>query len=520
MNRQVGLESRLAEFSGHEWDLLIIGGGITGAGIFRLASHLGLRTLLLEQRDFAWGTSSRSGKLVHGGLRYLKQGAFNLTRESVKERERLLAEASGLVEPLGFLFPFPPGQGVKKGQYALGMAIYDLLAGRRSRSCHDRQDFLMLSPFTTPDLVAGGLRTLDAGADDARLVLRLIMESVADGGTALNYLAVTELLTGANGRVNGVLAIDNGSGEEISIAAKAVINATGAWVDTLRAKVGGKPCIRPLRGSHLVFSSRRFPIHQALSFQHPADNRPVYVLPWEGGTLVGTTDVDHGASLNGEPVISSEERQYLLDGVQQQFEPLALRESDIIATFAGVRPVVGSGKADPSKESREMLLLNEAGLLTITGGKLTTFRVMALKALTALKEVLQIDTAKLEGKPMFRPPPQFPAAVPHSLATRLAGRYGSHWAAIVESAAQSDLAKIPGTPYIWGELRHTARHEAVHHLDDLLLRRLRLGLLLPDGGRSLLPLIRKVVQPELKWDDEKWETEVIRYLEIRGSAYA
>ena len=515
-----GSYRRLAQLAREPWDLIVVGGGITGAGIFRLATDLGLRTLLLEQQDFAWGTSSRSGKLVHGGLRYLKEGELNVTRHSVRERERLLREAPGLVEPLGFLFPIRLGERLVRAQYALGLAVYDLLAGRRTRSAYDKHGFLMLSPFSAPQRLGGGLRYEDAQADDARLVLRLIHETVADGGTARNYLAVEDLLTDAGGRVSGVLVRDPESGDSVSLAAKGVINATGAWADRLRARVGGAPCIRPLRGSHLVISSRRFPAPQALSFRHPEDGRPVYVLPWEGATLVGTTDVDHGAELDGEPVIGARERQYLMAGVQGQFPGLELQESDVISTFAGVRPVVGTGKEDPSRESREMVLLNEAGLVTITGGKLTTFRIMALKALQALSPNLSIELGRLQGKPLFKQLPALTGTAPALLARRIAGRYGVHAPAILAEAAGQTPALIPGTPYLWAELRHAAGHESVRHLDDLLLRRLRLGLLLPDGGERLLPRIGEVVLPELGWDGARWELEARRYLELRRGAYS
>ncbi len=379
------------------WDLLIVGGGITGAGLLREAVRLGLKALLVEQRDFAWGTSSRSSKLVHGGLRYLKQGDLRLTRAAVQEREELLAEGPGLIDPLGFLLSVYRGDSPGRLLYGLGLSVYDLLAMRWSHTYHPPEAFQMLAPHITREGLCGGFRYGDAQTDDARLVLRVLFEAVAAGGAALNYVSAEELLFDqdpATGRrtVAGALLRDLVGNRVSGIRARIVVNATGAWADILRFRVQAQPRMRPLRGSHLIFPAWRLPVAQALCFIHPADSRPVFIFPWEGITLVGTTDVDHLENLQEEPAISPDETAYLLAAVEAQFPSLNLKPEDVISSFAGVRPVIGTGKADPSQESRDHVVWNEDGLLTVTGGKLTTFRRIA-------HDVLQASRGRLPEGP-------------------------------------------------------------------------------------------------------------------------
>ncbi len=505
-----------------DWDVLIVGGGITGAGILREATRLGLRALLVEQRDFSWGTSSRSSKLVHGGLRYLKEGKLGVTLASVQERENLLADGPGLIDPLGFLLATYEGDKVGRFVYQAGLTVYDLLALRWGHRYYDNMDFKMLAPHLKEKGLKGGFRYGDAQTDDARLVLRVIQEAVAAGGVALNYVAARGVLRDENGRVHGLTLHDVETGQQAEVFAKVVINATGAWADRLRGQVGGENRIRPLRGSHLIFPSWRLPVAQAVSFLHPSDQRPVMIFPWEGITLVGTTDVDHDDDINREPGISPEEVAYLMAAVQYHFPALAITLDDVISTFAGVRPVIGSGKEDPSAESRDHVVWEEEGLLTVTGGKLTTFRVIALDALKAVRGHLP-DMPKLDNEaPVLDPVAlEAPGAVPGKEGwRRLLGRYGANAPALVAAAQADELTLIPGTKSLWAELRWAARNEGVMHLEDLLLRRVRLGLLLPQGAAALMPRIRQICQPELGWDDERWAEEVAAYQTLIDRAYS
>jgi len=508
-----------------KWDLLIIGGGITGAGILRQAAHAQLRALLVEADDFASGTSSRSSKLVHGGLRYLKNAQLKLTLESVREREYLLKQGRGLVNRLGFLYACLQGDSIPGWVFGTGLAMYDIMARQWSHRSYDVEDMRELClPLTTPAL-RSGYRYFDANTDDARLVLRLLRESVVDGALALNYARVDSLLRTRDGRVRGVVLRDT-SGEserQMEVCAKVVINATGAWADELRGKIGQKPRLRPLRGSHLVFPFQRLPLTRAMSFLHPRDGRPVFALPWEGAILFGTTDVDHGPNLQTDPSISPAEVEYLLTGLQFVFPELELTLADALSSYSGLRPVVNTGKADPSKESREHAIWDENGLLTVSGGKLTTFRPMARDAFKAVRKYLghipwNCDTPVLDPLPAKAEALLADSKLTSAQALRLLARYGTGSIPSFNTAS-ADLKPVPGTPYFWAELCQAARAEGVIHLDDLLLRRVRLGLLLPNGGMDLLPRIRAVVGPELGWDEARWEKEVSEYTELWNTSY-
>ena len=528
-----GGRAALADLFTCEWDLLIIGGGITGAGILLEASRRGLKALLVEQRDYAWGTSSRSSKLVHGGLRYLKEGKFALTRESVHERESLLREAAGLVEPQSFAFGDYAGRKPGRRTFLAGLAIYDYMAGQRARHYFPREEFLAMAPNICGEGLVGGMCYTDAKTDDARLVMRVLQDAQEHGGTAVNYLSVQSLLRGG-GKVQGAVLRDEISGAQHEVQARVVISATGAWADALRAQGGAEKRLRPLRGSHLVLPAWRLPLAQAVSLMHPADGRPVFAFPWEGVTLVGTTDVDHSEDMSFEAAITRAEVDYLMAALQSQFPRLDLQESDIVATYAGVRPVIDSGQADPSKETREHALWLEDGLLTVTGGKLTTFRVIALDALRQAAAMLPGWQADLSLRPIFPPAPALKhhAGLPAGQAGRLRGRYGAQAQALLDAAQGtqqaddhgdghgSELDLIPGTASIWAQLRWAARHEAVQHLDDLLLRRLRIGLQLQGGGVAILPRVRAICQEELAWNDARWEAEQASYLALWKSNYS
>ncbi len=520
---------------GGPWDLIVVGGGITGAGILREGVRMGLNIALFEQGDFASGTSSRSSKLVHGGLRYLNNFQFGLTRQSVCERETLLKQGVGLVEPLPFLYPTYQTDRMPSWMIAFGLYLYGLMGGKwHAHETYDPYELRMLSPGLAGAHLTGGFRFYDAQTDDARLVLRVLREGisarhagdrfpVAGRAIAINYARVEGLLHDRQGQVSGAIVRDQVGDRIYEVHATVVVNATGAWADRLRQKAGATLRIRPLRGSHLIFPQDRFPIYQAVSFPHPDDGRPVFVFPWEGVTLLGTTDLDHDEDLDREPRISAEEIAYLLRAARDHFPGLGLTEADVTATFAGVRPVISSGKhVDPSRESREHALWNEDGLLTVTGGKLTTFRSIALDALRALRSQLphmQPVDDRLSALDPTPPVDEPPPGLSCEQALRLAARYGPDVLEFAAQQPQIDRECVPNTSIHWLEFRWAARHECVVHLDDLLLRRVRIGLLVPDGGAAHLPRIRALVQEELGWDDERWQQEETRYLDLRRSHY-
>jgi glycerol-3-phosphate dehydrogenase len=479
-------------------DLLIIGGGITGAGILEAASHAGLSTLLVDRADFASGTSSASSKLVHGGLRYLAHGHWRLTWESVRERARLLRDLPGLVQPQPFLMPVYEGQRPGRALLRVGLAVYDAMAGHARSQWMSASQALAAEPTLLRQGLLGALRYEDAQTDDARLVLRLIFEAQRRGARAINYMSA-ERLREDDASIVGARLRDELSGERHELRARVVMEACGPQCGALSHAIS-VPRLRPLRGSHLLFSARRFALRHAVSWLHPRDRRPVFAFPWEGATLCGTTDVDHVFTEQERPRIAREEFDYLLEALAHQFPDLALNSTDVLATYAGVRPVIAGGQADPSAESRESALWSEPGHVLVTGGKLTTFRVTARRALAAAGLVGQLPKRARSKEPM-----------PRELA-----RYGPDYS--VWKAAQPEALRqtLPGSEVCWAELRWAAEHEHVQHLDDLLLRRLRIGLTLADGGVSLLPLVRVHCAAALDWDEARWQAEEIRYRGIWG----
>ncbi|HMN73502.1 MAG TPA: glycerol-3-phosphate dehydrogenase/oxidase [Rhodoblastus sp.] len=513
--------ARLA--NGSPFDVLVVGGGIAGAGLALEAARAGARTALAEARDFASGTSSRSSKLVHGGLRYLAQGKFGLTRESVRERTALLRDAPGLVMPQEFLVPVRAGGRNGKLKLGLALAVYDFFAGARSRRWRDAAAVRAAFPAIATEGLQGGWSYLDAATDDARLVLRTLAEARRYGAVAVNYLQA-ENVSSRVGDFSGVRLRDETSGASFDLAARLVVNAAGAWSDRLRGQVGAAPKLRPLRGSHLMFAADRFPLANAVGF-YAEDGRPVFAVPWEGAVLVGTTDIDHRGDLDIEPSIARAEVDYLMRAVRTAFPALDLVEEDIVSTWAGVRPVVASGAhVDPSKEARDHLIVEEGGLLTVTGGKLTTFRATAVAALRAAAARAPALAGAGEAERILQQPARRTtdalAGLPPAIARRWLARYGDEAALIPTAARPGETETIGATPTTWAELRWAFRAEDVVHLDDAMLRRTRLGLLLRDGGAAILPRVGEIAREEMRWDDARWRVEEERYRALIARCYS
>ena len=507
----------LAQMQSRQWDLVVIGGGITGAGVAQQAARRGWTVLLIEQRDFSWGSSSRSSKLVHGGLRYLKEGDVKTTLHSVKERQRLMREAPELIEPQSFLFADCAGRKPGRWLFKFGLMVYDLMAGQRSHFYAPLKVAQALAPGLAPQGMRGAMVFVDAKTDDARLVWRVLMEARRDGALVVNYAQAQSLQRSTQG-VNGLIVQDAISGQTYPVRAKAIINATGAWADRLLFGVGGKPMLRPLRGSHLVLPFWRLPLAQSISFMHPRDGRPVFLYPWEGATLIGTTDLDHEGDLDVEASITQLEVDYLIEAVNEQFPGAAVTPADVSACYAGVRPVVADANGEASKAARDHAVLDESGLITVAGGKLTTFRLMAQDALALAARHVGKAFAH-DNEALFTPPadlnPRWSALVRH----RLVARYGDRAQALAGHACDADLQTIPGTSTLWLELAIAAKYEAVLHLDDLLLRRTRLGILLPRGGLDHLARIRELCEPHLQWGEQGWLTQIARYRALITAHY-
>ena len=508
------------------FDIVVVGGGITGAGIAREAAGSGLRTLLVEQRDYSWGTSSRSSKMVHGGLRYLGSGHFNLTRDAVTERERLMAEAPGLIEPLRFIMPHYRRQFPGPGVFQILLRVYDHIAHNPSRHRLSPAETLQWVPgLATANLVAASGFT-DAVTDDSRLVQRVIEEAEADGALCLNYLQADSILRDEHSSaVTGVQLRDNANGgQPFTINTRLVANATGAWAQALQIASSDSSRIRPLRGSHLVLPFSRLPVSCSVSLFHPQDRRPVFAFPWQGTTVLGTTDLDHENELSREPAITREELEYLLQISETLFPASGISENDIIATWAGVRPVVSeqgsSGKqVNPSKENREHVIWSDSGLVSIAGGKLTTFRLIAREVLEKARHLTPDFSLRPSAARVFSPVAELerPESISHRNWRRLQGFYGPALESVLKAGSHDT---VPHAETLWAELAWAAANTGVVHLDDLMLRRTRLGLILPAGASEVLPDVRAVCQPILGWSNETWEREQTRYLGIWKSSYS
>lgn len=516
------------------WDMLIIGGGITGAGIAREAARRGLTVLLIEQKDFAWGTSSRSSKMVHGGLRYIASGDYKTTLLSVRERERMLNEASGLVNEMHYVMPHYKGKFPPPWIFNTLLRVYDGLAGKRYSKYFKKDAFLSLNPNIKQDKFLGASQFSDAVTDDSRLVMRVLDEATHDGAQAINYLKAESLITNEQGLVMGATLKDNStedSNHTYDIHAKVVVNATGAWADSLRMQASAQTAqsfhkqIRPSRGSHLVVSQERLPIQQAYTFLHPADKRAIFVFPWENRTVLGTTDLDHPPLDDNEVGITNEEVDYLLTASNTLFDQVSLNRDDVISTWAGVRPLISEGgdgkRVSPSKEKRDHSVWLDNNLVTVSGGKLTTFRLIALDVLKVCQQVIAIDEPVIQDNAPYSdqvfsnkiPTNAKFTTLPKPLQQRLQGFYGLQLDTLLELAHDDDLAYVPDSNTIWAEIRFAARYEQVIHLDDLLLRRTRLGLILPHGAMTPLmsERLEQMCQQELGWDEQKWQQEVERY---------
>ena len=518
-------ESLLQKLDGSnppDWDVIVIGGGITGAGILREAARRGYRTLLLEQKDFAWGSSSRSSKMIHGGLRYLASGNWKLTRESLIERERLLTEAPGLIERIDYYFTLIRGKFPGRWSFHLLLSLYDLFAGIKNHGFINASSFKKLFPGIAAPKLTGAYRFSDAITNDARLVMRVIQEGISDGGHALNYAHVEKLLN-EQGKVCGVQVKDVIESDIRVLRCKVVINATGAWADKIQDQIKSSFQVRPLRGSHLVIPFELMPIKDVLTFFHPSDKRGVFVYPWEGVTVIGTTDLDHSPDLSREATIEPEELDYLLTAFNSQFPNNSLRERDILSTWAGIRPVINKNKAsNPSNESRDHAIWSNPGLITVCGGKLTTFRVISEEVVDAANipaPKTKNDHQNLVFRPVdIEPEKLFPEDL--DLAKKLIGRYGNFAAALVEQMPEDELMRISNTSFCLAECRWIVRNEFMLHLDDLLLRRTPLGLVLETHGLEIWPKLQSICYEELGWDRDKWQIELLRYQDICNRHYS
>ena len=513
------------------FDVLVVGGGITGAGVARDAALRGLRTALVEQDDFASGTSSRSSRLVHGGVRYLEHGQLGLVFESSAERRTLRRIAPHLVRPLAFVWPVYAGARVARWKLAAGLALYDLLALFRNMGRHEsltRRGVLTREPRLRADALVGGARYWDAATDDSRLTLATIRSAIAAGAAVLNHARVTSLTT-AGGRVRGARVTDLATGGGVEISARVVVNAAGPWSDTVERMADGAagPAVRGSKGAHVCVARERIDNVGALTLLAPRDGRVMFVLPAGDFTIIGTTDT-YSAVSPGQVRASEADVAYLLESANHFFPQARLTRADVVSAWAGVRPLkAGDGGAgDPGSASREHTIAERVpGLVSVTGGKLTTYRAMARQVVDAVQR-------SLGGRPTLSRTAREPLAggaiadlsgelaaagmVTRDvvLATRLVHAHGDEWRAVWSlAAADASLAECvePSRPYLLAELLHAVRHELACTLGDLLIRRMPLAFETRDHGRGAARRVAPLVARWLAWSPAQTSGAIAEY---------
>lgn len=491
------------------WDLIIVGGGATGLGIAVDAASRGLQTLLLEQADFAKGTSSRSTKLVHGGVRYLAQGNIKLVTEALYERGLLLKNAAHLVKNESFIIPNYDWWGGPF--YTIGLKMYDLLAGKRSfgKSAHiSKQEVLRRLPTIQPDGLRGGVVYHDGQFDDARLAINLAQTCEEQGGVVINYIRVTALHKTQN-QVSGVQAKDVETGTTYELKARTVINATGVFVDELLQmdKPGSPPLVKPSQGVHLVLDASFLNGEDALMIPKTEDGRVLFAVPWHDKVVVGTTDTpldEHTL----EPVALEEEINFILRTAAQYLMKAPTR-ADVLSVFAGLRPLAapqGNGTKTKEISRSHKLLVSASGLITITGGKWTTYRKMGEDTVNQA-----IITGHLKAGATVTKTLALHGSEPETDRSDHLFVYGADRTGIrALMQAHADWAKPmhERLPYTAAEVIWSVRNEMARSIEDVLARRTRALFLDARTAIALAPQVAALMAAELQYSSS-WQQEQV-----------
>ena len=516
------------------FDVIVIGGGINGAGIARDAALRGFRVALFEQADFASGTSSRSSKLIHGGIRYLEQGRLALVFESSRERHILLKIAPHLVHPLPFLFPVYRETRWGKLGLNIGMWLYDLLSLFRNIRRHrmlNRRETLRLEPDLLPEGLLGAALYYDGQMDDARLCLANILEAREMGAAVRNYARVTGLLKEEGGRIIGVKIRDRIDREEETILGRVVVNAAGVWADDVRRMESPDafPEVRKTRGSHLILPAMT---RHALVIRSEKDRRVLFVIPWQGMSLVGTTDVDFSGDLS-DVHCTPEDQNYILAETRRYFPKRAITPAQVIATFAGLRPLADSAESDPSAVSREERIEQSAsGLISVMGGKFTTYRKIAEEVVDKiarrlpdvragrcattsrplrggdfenLKAYIQEKTPELCRDDSLEP----------AQAAHLITAYGTRHTDVLDLVRENQTVGErlhPALPHLKAEVLYAVREELAVTLSDVLRRRTTIALGPYRTDERLLENALNLMAAELEWSPREIEGQRRDYL--------
>ena len=520
----------LARLGSETFDLLVIGGGINGAGIARDAAMRGIRTALVEHADFASGTSSRSSKLIHGGFRYLEQGNVRLVLEGCRERGRLRRLAPHLVQPQEFVFPVYEGGPVGRLKLAAGLWAYDLLAGvwnvRRHRMLSVRATREAEPALRTEGLRGSG-RYWDCRTDDARLVLETILAAVQEGAVAVSYGRVTALLKEA-GRIVGARVVDRLGAGELTVRARVVVNATGPWVDTVTdLDAPAAPRLRLTKGVHVLVPRARVGNRAAVVLHAVQDGRVMFVIPWGKQALVGTTDTGHEGGPDVPPVVEAADVRYLLQTVNHYFPAARLGPEDVTSAYAGLRPLIapapGEAMAPSSVSREEEIFASPSGLISIAGGKLTTYRLVAASVVERVIDALRrggdarrfgrCRTGRVPLPGGATPPDAVAAAIlsrdGHGLAPatvgHLADRYGSRLDEVLHLvAADRELAEpiVATLPDPRAEVLEAVEHEGALTIEDVLRRRTQVALRDETEGVAVAEQVAALMAGPLGWTPE------------------
>jgi glycerol-3-phosphate dehydrogenase len=510
------------------YDVVVIGAGMTGAGVALDAASRGLRVALIDSGDIASGTSSKSSKMVHGGLRYLQQKEFRLVYENLRERQRLLQNAPYLVQPLPFLIPLFGSNGVASKAvvkaYATALRIYDLSGGWRIGHRYQkvtRDETLAHLPTLRTDKLVAGFLYYDARGDDARVALTLAKTAAFDfGANVANYLRALNVEKDSSGRVNGVICRDEMTKEVFTIATRSVVNATGVWADDIFTMTEHEAShrITPAKGVHVSVPRDRLPADVAAVLNVPGDRRSIFVVPFDDApfTYVGTTDTTYEGSID-DPECTPEDVAYLLAAVNASTSS-NLKVSDVTGVWAGLRPLLAPAKGKALSERtadlsrRHRVTDTRDGVVHVTGGKWTTYRQMAEDAVDALKPYLDgLVNVRTKNLQLYGVGPWRPTS---ELETRLFHRYGAATPTVLESIGDNhELGKalIAGQPYLGAEFVFSAREEMATSLTDLLTRRTRAHLHDARATLAAAPAIARLVAPTLSWDEEQITAQVTAY---------
>jgi glycerol-3-phosphate dehydrogenase len=529
------------------FDVLIVGGGINGCGIARDAALRGLRTALVEREDFASGTSSRSSRLIHGGVRYLEHGYLHLVFESSRERRTLLRAAPHLVRPLAFTWPVYLGARIPLWKLGAGLLLYDVLAIFRNVHRHRRlsaADVLEHEPALRHDGLTGGALYYDAATDDARLTLANAVAARAAGATLLNHAAVTGLANEDGGRdgrpTTRAIVRDTLGGRQVDVRARVVVNAAGPYSEDVRRLTGDvippRASAAGTKGVHILLPRERVGNRDAVTLLSPVDGRVMFALPAGAHTIIGTTDTvttEHPDAVRA----SADDIDYLLRSANAFFADARLTTADVISAWAGIRPLADPRFADdPSHASREHVIVRDGhGMISVTGGKLTTYRAMAATVVDQVVEALgrpriRCETAQrpLPGGDLasltdeitsaigaLRLAPSLRSGSPiEAIATRLVQAHGNRWRGVWAFAEREPpLAAEPlsGLPYLAAEFVYAVIHEMASTLGDLLIRRIPVAFETPDHGLEASHIIARIVAPRLGWSDEERDAQVTAF---------